>query len=392
VIPEHSGVYERLPGYPLAGIPEIRRRLLAEGVDLIDLGAGDADLDPPQVAVEALRAAAGVRRMSRYAFQLGLPDFREAVAAWMEHRFGVSVDPFEELVPLIGSKEGLAHLPFAYMDHADVAVMPDPGYAVYQGGVILAGGEPHLVPLRPENDFLVPLEELPTYVVERTRIIYLNYPNNPTAAWASRDYLQGAVDFCRGIGAILLHDNAYSEIAFDGYRPPSILEMDGAMDVAVEFHSFSKTYNMTGWRLAWAAGNRRVIAALSRVKSFTDTGAFLAVQAAGAAALGSYEEWVPQNVARFQSRRDAAVEALTAAGFTLSAPRATPYLWLPVPGAEPAAAFTKRALEQEGVIVLPGSALGAGGEGFFRIALTAREERLAEAAARLGRVRRGVVG
>ena len=200
------------------------------------------------------------------------------------------------------------------------------------------------------------------------------------------------MDFCRGIGAVLVHDNAYSEIAYDGYRPPSILEMEGAMDVAVEFHSFSKTYNMTGWRLAWAAGNRRVIAALSRVKSFTDTGAFLAVQAAGAAALQSYESWVPENVACFQSRRDAAVEALTAAGFTLSRPRATPYLWVPVPGGGPASSFTKRALEQEGVIVMPGSALGAGGEGFFRIALTDSEERLAEAAERLGRVRSSLAG
>lgn len=392
MIPEHSKVYGRLPGYPLAGIPEIRRRLQAEGVDLIDLGAGDADLDPPPAAVDALRAAAGVRRMSRYAFQLGLPDFREAVAAWMQHRFGVTLDPFAELVPLIGSKEGLAHLPFAYMDHADVAVMPDPGYAVYQGGVILAGGEPWLVPLRPENEFLIPLDELPTHVVERTRIIYLNYPNNPTAASASREYLQAAVDFCRGIGAVLVHDNAYSEVAYDGYKPPSILEMDGALDVAVEFHSFSKTYNMTGWRLAWAAGNRRVIAALSRVKSFTDTGAFLAIQAAGAAALGSYDDWVPGNVARFQSRRDAAVEALTQAGFTLSVPKATPYLWVPVPGVQPAEVFTRRALEDEGVIVMPGSALGAGGEGFFRIALTDSEERLGEAAERLGRVRAWALG
>lgn len=386
MIPEFSQVYRRLPGYPLAGIPEIRRRLASEGVDLIDLGAGDADLDPPPAAVEALAEAAGDRHMSRYPFQLGLPRFREAIAGWMERRFGVSLDPFTELLPLIGSKDGLAHLPFAFLDPGDHAVLPDPGYAVYQGGVVLAGGAPHLAPLRQENDFLIPLADLPPVVVERTRLLYLNYPNNPTAAVASREYLAEAVEFCARQGCVLVSDNAYSEIAFDGYRPPSVLEIDGAMDVTIEFHSFSKTYNMTGWRIGWAAGNAGIIQALSRVKTFTDTGPFLAVQAAAAAALTSYDEWVPTNVERFRVRRDAAADALRSAGFSLTVPKATMYLWVPVPTSEPAADFTRRALEQEGVIVMPGSALGAGGEGFFRVALTASPDRLAEAAERLGRL------
>lgn len=355
MLPDTSHFFHRLPGYPLAGIPEIRRRLTEEGVDLIDLGAGDADLDPPPAAVRALAEAAGETRMSRYPFQLGLPSFREQIAVWMESRFDVAVDPFAQVLPVIGSKEGLAHLPFAYLNPGDCAVMPDPGYAVYQGGVILAGGEPHLVPLRPENEFRIRFQDLPDSVVARTRLVYINYPNNPTAACAPLEYLQEAVDFCKRVGAVLVSDNAYSEIAFDGYRPPSILELDGAFDVAVEFHSFSKTYNMTGWRIGWAAGNAEVIAALSRVKRFTDTGVFLAVQAAAQAALDSYDDWVPTNIQRFQHRRDATVAALRDAGFGLTVPRATMYLWVPVPTDEPSATFTLRALEQEGVIVMPGS-------------------------------------
>jgi LL-diaminopimelate aminotransferase len=304
----------------------------------------------------------------------------------MERRFGVALDPFTQLLPVIGSKEGLAHLPFAYLNPGDCAVMPDPGYAVYQGGVILAGGEPHLVPLRPENEFRIRFQDLPESVVSRTRLVYINYPNNPTAACAPLEYLQEAVDFCTRIGAVLVSDNAYSEVAFDGYRPPSILELDGALDVAVEFHSFSKTYNMTGWRIGWAAGNADVVAALARVKTFTDTGVFLAVQAAARAALDSYDDWVPANIQRFQDRRDATVDALRGAGFELTVPQATMYLWVPVPTDEPSAVFTLRALEQEGVIVMPGSALGKGGEGFFRIALTGTPDRMVEAATRLGRL------
>ncbi len=378
--------FDALPPYPLAGMKDIRVRLEADGVDILDLGAGDADLDPPAAAVDALAEAARRSETSRYPFQLGSVAFREAVAAFMARRFGVEVDPLKELLPLIGSKDGIAHLPFGFMDPGDVAVMPDPGYQAYQGGVTLAGGTPHQVPLRPERDFLLPLDELPDEVVERTRILYLNYPNNPTAAVAPRAYLEEAVAFCRRHRILLAHDHAYSEIAFDGYRPPSILEIDGAREVAVEFHSLSKTYNMTGWRLGWVAGNADVVARLSRVKSFVDTGIFLGVQAAGVAALGVWDDWVPGNVAVFQGRRDAAVAALRGAGFEVEAPRATMYLWLPVPGAEDDQAFARRALEEEGVIVLPGSALGEGGRGFFRIALTVSEARLEEAAARLGRL------
>ncbi|MBT8405180.1 MAG: aminotransferase class I/II-fold pyridoxal phosphate-dependent enzyme, partial [Gemmatimonadetes bacterium] len=381
-----SSRLERLPGYPLADVPRLRRELRAAGVDVIDLGAGDADLAPPPVAVEALQAAVTVPGMSRYPFQLGLPAFRESVAAFMKRRFGVEVDPSEELLPLIGSKEGIAHLAFALLDPGDVAVLPDPGYQAYRGGVVLAGAQHHTVPLRPENDFLIPLGDLTADVRDRMRMLVLNYPNNPTTAEAPAAYFEEAIAFCRERGAALVHDHAYSEVAFDGYRPPSALQVPGGRDGVIEFHSMSKTFNMTGWRLGWAVGDRRLIGALSRVKTFVDTGVFLAVQAAGAAALDQGEEWVHDNVAIFQQRRDRAVSALRDAGFDVSVPRATMYLWIPVPGGEPSEDFARRALTEEGVVVLPGASLGPGGEGFFRIALTSEPERLAEAARRLGRV------
>jgi LL-diaminopimelate aminotransferase len=375
-----------LPRYPLADVPEIKRRLKADGVDVIDLGAGDADLAPPPAAVAALKRSVDVVEMSRYPFQLGLPSFREQVAAWMARRFGVTVDPFNEVLPLIGSKEGIGHLAFAFVDAGDTTIVPDPGYQCYLGGTVFAGGVPYLVPLRPQNDFLLPLEDIPGDVARRARILYLNYPNNPTTAAAPREYLLDVVRWCREHDTVLVYDNAYSELAFDGYRPPSILEIEGAREVAIEFHSMSKTYNMTGWRIGWAAGAAPLIAALSRVKTFLDTGASLLVQAAAQAALASYDDWVPQNIERFRVRRDAAAAAMREAGYDVTVPRATMYLWLPVPGGGPSEDFVRRALVETGIVLMPGSALGAGGEGFFRVALTQPAERLAEAARRLARL------
>jgi len=385
-MPRTSERFGALPAYPLAGMSEIRRRIEAEGVDVIDLGTGDAQLDPPPAVVERLREVAGDKSYSRYGFQAGLPGFREAVSAWMELRFGVRVDPRTEVLPLIGSKEGLAHLPFAYVGPGDTAVIPDPGYQAYFGGVTFAGGEPHLVPLAREHDFLIPLGDVPADVARRARILYLNYPNNPTTAIAPDSYYEEAIRFCAERGAILAHDHAYSELAFDGYRPRSVLELDGAREVAIEFHSFSKTYNMTGWRLGWAVGSAEIVGALARVKTFVDTGHYLGIQAAGIAALESWAKWVPGNVATFQRRRDAAVAGFRAAGFEVACPKATMYLWIPIPRAEPSESFARRALEEEGVIVLPGSSLGRGGEGYFRVALTVPEDRLEEAARRLARL------
>ena len=370
----------------MAEIPALKRRLIQEGVDVIDIGAGDADLAPPRAAVEALARAARDPAMSRYAFQLGLPAFREAAAAYLQRRFGVRCDPFTELHPLLGSKEGIAHLAMALLDSGDVAVVPEPGYAVYEGGTVLAGGEPYRYTLTPRSAFLLELEQVPPEVVRRTRLVYLNYPNNPTAAVATREYLERTVAFCRRHDIVIAYDNPYAEITYDGYVAPSIFEVPGAWECAVEFHSLSKTFCMTGWRLGWAAGRAELIAALGRVKNYVDTGAFLAVQTAGAAVLPQAEQLAREYVTQFRERRDAMLSVLRAQGFEPETPRATMYLWVPLPEGLPSATFQRRALEEEGVVTVPGSGFGAGGEGFFRIALTVATPRLVEAAERLGKV------
>ncbi|HCO12845.1 MAG TPA: LL-diaminopimelate aminotransferase [Gemmatimonadetes bacterium] len=385
-MPKSSSRFGALPPFPLAEMKMMRSRIEARGVDVIDLGAGDAPLDPPLAVVNKVHEVIGDKSYSRYAFQSGSKAFREAISSFMKRRFSVDVDPVTEVLPLIGSKDGLAHLPFAYIGPGDAAVIPDPGYQAYLGSVTLAGGEPWLVPLSPENDFLIPLGDLPPEVVKRTRVLYLNYPNNPTTAVAPDEYFEEAIEFCSRNDIVLAHDNAYSEFGFDGYRPPSVLEFQGAREIAIEFHSLSKTFNMTGWRLGWAVGNTEIIAALSKVKSFMDTGQFMALQTAGAAALEAAEDWVPGNIAVFEERRDRAAAALRLAGFDVALPKAAMYLWIPVPGTESSEGFAARALEEEGVIVLPGAALGRGGEGFFRIALTVDAGRLEQAAERLGRV------
>ena len=385
-MPQLAGRFRTLPEYPLATIPQKKRELAARGVDVIDLGAGDADLAPPPRAIEALAKASNTPALQRYGFGLGLVAYREAVSTWMRKRFGLVFDPLTEIVPLIGSKEGISHLALAYLEPGRIAVIPEPGYNAYQGGALLAGGEPYRYALRPRTDFLIDLDEIPDETLHRTRILYLNYPNNPTAAVAPRDYLERVVARCRELDILLVYDNAYSELAFDGYRPPSIFEIEGARDVAIEFHSLSKTYNMTGWRCGWAAASREHCAVLSRIKSFTDTGQFMAVQAAGVAALESYDEFVPSNVAVFKQRRDAAVAAFRAAGFSCDTPRATMYIWIPLPGEIPSSLFADRLLEEEGVVVMAGSSFGAGGEGFFRISFVTNPDRIAEAARRAGRV------
>jgi LL-diaminopimelate aminotransferase len=385
-VPQLVGRFRTLPEYPLATIPQRKRDLVARGVDVIDLGAGDADLAAPPKALEALVNAVQKPAMSRYGFGLGLVAYREAISAWMTKRFGVRFDPFTEIVPLIGSKEGIAHLALAYLEPGRIAIIPEPGYNAYQGGALLASGEPYRYPLRPRTDFLVDLDEIPSETLHRTRVLYLNYPNNPTAAVAPRDYLEHVVARCRELDILLVYDNAYSELAFDGYVPPSIFEIDGARDVAIEFHSLSKTYNMTGWRCGWAAASPEICSVLTKVKSFTDTGQFMAVQAAGVAAIESYEAFVPGNVATFKARRDAAVDAFRAAGFACDVPRATMYLWIALPDGIPSALFADRLLDDEGVVVMPGSGFGAGGEGFFRISFIVSPERIAEAAKRAGRV------
>jgi LL-diaminopimelate aminotransferase len=385
-MPKYSDRFGRLPAYPLASIPQKKRELIARGVDVIDLGAGDADLAPPPRALEALEKAARDPKMSRYGFGLGLPAFRDAIAHWMQRRFGLEFDPFSEIVPLIGSKEGIAHLALAYVSAGDVGIIPEPGYLAYLGGTLLSDGTPYVYPLRPRTNFLVELDDVDDEVLRRAKLVYLNYPNNPTSAIAPRDYLERTVARCRELDILLVYDNAYSELTYGGYRAPSIFEIDGAKEVAIEFHSLSKTYNMTGWRCGWAVARPEIAGALAKIKSFADTGTFMAVQAAGVAALDSWEEFLPGNLAVFEQRRDAAVDAFNAAGFPCEAPRATMYLWLPLPESIPSAAFADRLLQEEGVVVMPGSSFGSGGEGFVRISFITSPERIAEAAARAGRV------
>ncbi|HEX4684218.1 MAG TPA: aminotransferase class I/II-fold pyridoxal phosphate-dependent enzyme [Gemmatimonadaceae bacterium] len=391
-MPRLAGRFQTLPEYPLATIPQKKRELLARGVDVIDLGAGDADLAPPPKAVAALAKASETPAMQRYGFGLGLVAYREAISAWMLKRFNLRFDPLTEIVPLIGSKEGISHLALAYLEPGTVGIIPEPGYNAYQGGTMLASGEPYRYALRPRTNFLVDLDEIPKNVLRSTRVLYLNYPNNPTAAIAPRDYLESVVRRCRELDILLVYDNAYSELAFDGYVPPSIFEIEGAREVAIEFHSLSKTYNMTGWRCGWAAAAPEIASVLSKVKSFTDTGQFMAVQAAGVAAIESYDDFLPGNLASFKARRDAAVEAFRAAGFDCETPRATMYLWIPLPEGIASASFADKLLDEEGVVVMPGSGFGKGGEGFFRISFITSPARIAEAAQRAGRVLASMTG
>jgi LL-diaminopimelate aminotransferase len=367
-------------------MPLRKGELLDRGVDVIDLGAGDADLAPPPAAVARLREAAGIPALGRYGFGMGYRPFREAAVRFMEERFGVHFDPITETIPLIGSKEGLSLLAMAYLSKGDAVIVPEPGFVSYIGGARLSEGEPFFVPLRPEKDFLLDLAEIPPEVAARARLMYLNYPNNPTAATAPLSYLEEVVAWCRENDVLLAYDNAYSELAFDGYEPPSIFHVEGAREIAMEFHTLSKTYNMTGWRLAWANGAPEFIEVLAKVKTFVDMGQMMAVQAAGVAALETRHAFVPGNVETFRERRDVAVAAFRKAGFLVEVPKATMYVWIRLPDGVDDIDFTLRLMEEEGVIVIPGQGLGPSCAGFFRIALTTGGERIEEGAARAGQV------
>jgi LL-diaminopimelate aminotransferase len=374
-----------LPGYPLAELPSIKKQLIAAGRDIIDVAAGDNDTPPPRLAIDALKAAIEKPSNSKYGFQQGHPEFRRAASDYVRRRFGKRFDPATETLPLIGSKEGLAHMPFAFLNVGDVAVMPEPGYQAYLGGTVSVGADPYVVPLREENGFLLDIDSVPADVLRRTRLLFLNYPNNPTAAVAPMAYLERVVAACRKHQIVLAYDSAYCDIVFDGYRAPSIFEIRGAHEVAVEFFSLSKSFSMTGWRIAFAVGESNLIAPLTTAKSYKDTGPFLAVQEAAAAVLDQAEALIPPICAEIGRRRDAAVPALRAAGFRVALPKAAMYLWVALPRGISSKAFARHALEAEGVMVLPGSAFGPAGEGYFRIALTVPPARLEEAVGRLSK-------
>lgn len=382
-MPELAERLRRLPPYLFAEIDRKKREVRARGVDVIDLGIGDPDLPTPPHIVQALQKAAPDPENHRYPSYEGMPAFRQAVADWYAKRFNVRLDPEQEVLTLIGSKEGTAHMPLAFVNPGDVVLVPDPGYPVYAAGTWFAGGEVHWMPLRRENRFLPDLDAVPVNVARRAKLMYLNYPNNPTSAVATRDFFVRAVAFARSHGILVCHDLMYSELKFDGFEPPSILEVEGAREAAVEFHSLSKTYSMTGWRLGFCVGNASAVAGLGKIKTNVDSGVFPAVQHAGIAALTGPQEATEQYRRTYQQRRDIVVEGLRALGWEVDVPRATFFVWAPVPDGLDSRRFATRLLEEVGVVVTPGVGFGPSGEGFYRIALTVAEARLAEAMKRL---------
>ncbi|MGH2459798.1 MAG: LL-diaminopimelate aminotransferase [Chloroflexota bacterium] len=372
-----------LPPYLFVEIDRKRREAAARGVDVISLSIGDPDIPTPAPIIRALARAARVPANHRYPESEGLDRFREAVANWYQRRFGVEVSAQREVLTLIGAKEGIGHLPLALIDPGDVVLIPDPAYPVYHAGTIFAGGEPYTMPLRRENGFLPDLDAIPPSIRERARLMFINYPNNPTGAVAPPEFYREVVDFARRHNIIVAQDNTYSEISFDGYRPPSFLEAPGAKDVGIEFHSLSKTFNMTGWRIAFAVGRADVVEALRKVKSNLDSGAFQAVQDAGITALSLAEEVSARNSKIYQRRRDVLIRGLRALGLSVEVPRATFYVWPRVPADYDSASFVSRLIERAGIVCTPGNGFGQEGEGYVRFALTADVRRLREAITRL---------
>jgi LL-diaminopimelate aminotransferase len=375
---------ESLPPYLFA---ELDRRLAAkraEGIDVISLGVGDPDLPTPDHIVDAMRDAIADPLTHRYPSYYGSPDFREAVAAWYSRRFGVELDPELEVMALIGSKEGIAHIAFAYVDPGDEALIPDPGYPVYGVSTRLAGGTPVPLSTPAERDFLPDLST--AKVTDRTKAMWMGFPANPTAAVADLNALGEAVGFCRENDLLLLHDAAYCEITFDGFVAPSVLQVPGAKDVALEFGSTSKSYNMTGWRIGWAVGSADAIKALGVVKTNVDSGQFTAVQRAAIAALEGPEDHLDEIRATYQRRRDVVVHALNGLGWSLKPPLGSCYVWAPVPDGETSTSFANRLLDRAGVFVAPGNGYGERGEGYVRFSLTVPDDRLSEAMERIAAV------
>ncbi|MBI2237059.1 MAG: LL-diaminopimelate aminotransferase [Actinobacteria bacterium] len=374
---------ESLPPYLFAELDKKLAARRAAGASIISLGVGDPDLPTPQHVVDALREAALDPATHRYPSYYGSPEFREAVAGWYRRRFGVDLDPESEILALIGSKEGLGHLSVAFVDPGDEALVPDPGYPVYGISTLLAGGTPVSLPMVPENGFLPDLGAAP--VTERTKILWLNYPSNPTAAVADLDTFERAVAFAREHDLLLAHDAAYSEITFDGYVAPSVLQAPGARDVGVEFNSLSKFSNMTGWRIGFCVGNAEAIRGLSVVKTNLDSGQFTAIQRAAVAALTGPEDHLDELRAAYQRRRDVVVDGLNALGWSLKPPLGSIYVWVPTPEGESSAEFADFLLDEAGVFVAPGTGYGARGEGYVRISLTTADDQLAEAMDRIAR-------
>lgn len=381
---------QQLPPYLFARISQLIAEKRAAGVDVISLGIGDPDLPTPPHILESLKQAAEEPANHRYPESDGLPEFRRAIAKWYLDRHGVELDPDREVVPLIGSKEGIGHFPLCLIDPGDIALVTDPGYPVYEIGTMFAGGQTVRVPLREEDGWLPRLDEIPTDVARKAQVIWLNYPNNPTGAIADRAFFERAVAWAKEYDVVIAHDLAYADVSYDGYVPPSILEVDGARDVAIEFNSLSKSFNMTGWRVGMAVGNETLVNALTRVKTNLDSGIPQAIQQMAMTALADPRDAITSHNATYQRRRDRAIEVLRALGLRVDPPKASLYVWARLPeGERSSAEFAARLIDATGVVVTPGASYGDAGEGYIRISLTTPDDRLDEALDRLGRFARG---
>ncbi len=373
----------QLPPYLFAELDKMKQQAKAKGVDIIDLGVGDPDLPTPKPIIERLYQAAKAAENHRYPSYTGMLQFRTAAADWCERRFGIRLNPQTEVLSLIGSKEGIAHIPLAFVNPVDVVLAPNPGYPVYHASTVLAGGEIYSMPLLRENGYLPDFSAIDERILKRAKLMFLNYPNNPTAAVADEQFFKAAILLAHKYNIIICHDAAYSEIAYDGYKVPSILQYDGAKEVAVEFHSLSKTFNMTGWRIGFVVGNKEVISGLGQVKTNVDSGIFQAVQYAGIEALSNQATAVEESIAIYQKRRDVLVDGLQKLGIKLEKPQAAFYVWFEVPEGYDSTGFTAHLLKEAGIMTTPGVGFGEYGEGYVRMTLTVDVDRLHEAVGRL---------
>ena len=377
---------DQIPPYLFAEIDKKKREMRKKGVDLIDLGIGDPDLPTPKLIIERLKTAAEDPKNHRYPSYEGMIEFRTAVARWYEKRFSVRLDPQTEVLSLIGSKEGIAHVPLAFVNPGDYTLVPSPGYPVYRVSTLFAGGTPYFLTLRKENGFLPNLSEIPREIATKAKLLFINYPNNPTSAIAEKSFFEEVVSFARRYEVIVCHDAAYSEIAFDGYQPLSFMEVEGAKEVGIEFHSLSKTFNMTGWRIGFAVGHAEIVSALGGIKTNIDSGVFQAIQEAGTEALNHFDTPFPETIAIYERRRDILVKGLREIGLEVDLPRATFYVWFQVPRGYSSAQFAGLLLEKGGIVATPGNGFGEAGEGFIRMALTVDEKRIKEAIERLKKI------
>ncbi|MCA0313392.1 MAG: LL-diaminopimelate aminotransferase [Candidatus Melainabacteria bacterium] len=376
---ELSHRLKSIPPYVFAEIDKKRQAAIARGVDVINLGIGDPDQPTPRHIVEAMHDAVENPVNHHYPPFGGSKEYKQAIVKWCNKRFGIELNADTEVTSLIGSKEGLHHTIMAFIDKGDINIIPDPAYPVYRTSTILAGGEPYFMPLTPENKFIPDLDAIPEAVLKKAKLLMLNYPGNPTAGIADLAFFEKAVAFCKKHNILLVHDLAYSEMTYDGYKAPSILEVKGAKEIAVELHSLSKTYNMTGWRIGFAVGNAEAVAAIAKIKSNVDTDIFKPIQLAAIAAFEGPTDHIDFCNNLYIERRDLAVERLKALGWPVQPIKATFYMWLPTPKGMSSADFSALMLDKAGIVVPPGTAYGPNGEGFFRMSLCLDKARMAEA-------------